>query len=76
MEILRRIRNKECSGAAYCNNVLEGMEISQSTFSHHISELAGTGLITVTSQGRFSHLSVNEETWADFKANLDSALFG
>ena len=75
VEILRRIKAKQCESGATCSLVWDGMDISQSTFSHHISELAQSGLIKGTSQGRFMMLEVDEEVWNEFQKNLGSAIF-
>ena len=75
-EILRRIRSLEGETGATCTSVGEGIEISQSTFSHHISELAQSGLITANPQGRCTLLSINDGVWKEFQNKLGSAVFG
>jgi DNA-binding transcriptional ArsR family regulator len=76
VEILRRIKARGTDGSATCSSVLEGMEISQSTFSHHISELCDAGLILANNQGRFVYLSVDDQVWEEFQSSLGKAVFG
>jgi DNA-binding transcriptional ArsR family regulator len=76
LEILRRIQNTDAEDGVTCTCVLEGLDISQSTASHHISELAKVGLITMKTQGRFSLLTVNRALWDEFQENLGKSVFG
>lgn len=76
LSILRRIQAMEEKGEVTCTCVLEDMEISQSTFSHHITELAQSGLITTNSQGRFNYLAVNRDVWEEFQKKLTNVVFG
>ena len=77
LEILRRIRSGSTeNNPTTCTCVLEGMEISQSTFSHHVSELVQSGLVIGESQGRFVHLSVDENVWDDFQSHLGKVVLG
>ncbi len=76
LAILRRIQAMELQGEVTCSCVLDDMEISQSTFSHHITELSQSGLITTKAQGRFNYLAVNREIWEEFQNKLTGVVFG
>jgi ArsR family transcriptional regulator len=76
MEILRRIKANQSQPGVACSCVLEGMEISQSTFSHHISELSQSGLVVGKNQGRFVYLTIDEDVWNEFQNQLGPAIFG
>ena len=76
LAILRRIQAMEQKGEVTCSCVLEDMEISQSTFSHHITELAQSGLIVTKAQGRYNYLAVNHEVWEEFQNHLTGVVFG
>ena len=76
LAILRKIQAMETQGVVTCSCVLEDMEISQSTFSHHISELAQSGLITTKSEGRYNFLAVDREVWDEFQKKLSKVVFG
>jgi hypothetical protein len=52
------------------------MDISQSTFSHHITELIQSGLVAGKSQGRFMYLSVDEDVWNEFQNTLGKTVLG
>ena len=76
VEILRRIKAHEAQGMVTCSCVLDGMDISQSTFSHHVSELSQCGLVTVKAQGRYGLLSIDQAVWEEFQGQLGKAVFG
>jgi ArsR family transcriptional regulator len=76
LEILRKIQSLQAGAEVTCSCVLEGMEISQSTLSHHISELVQSGLVVQKPQGRFTLLSVDRALWNDFQQNLERAVLG
>jgi ArsR family transcriptional regulator len=61
VEILEAIRRLDTGDGVTCTSVLAEMSVSQSTFSHHISELTDAELITGKKEGRFYKLSVHEE---------------
>ena len=76
IEILRRINAHREDESVTCSCVLDGMDISQSTFSHHVSELVQVGLLSAKAQGRFNMLTINRELWDEFQKKLSSAIFG
>lgn len=61
VEILRRVGANACQQGVTCSSVLDQMGISQSTFSHHVSELKEAGLLIGQSEGRLVRLTVNQE---------------
>ncbi|OWU65441.1 MAG: transcriptional regulator [Armatimonadetes bacterium Cent15-Ar3] len=61
VEILRRVGANACQQGVTCSSVLDQMGISQSTFSHHVSELKEAGLLIGQAEGRLVRLTVNEE---------------
>jgi ArsR family transcriptional regulator len=76
IEILAAIRRLSCPDGVACSSLHGEMAGSQSTLSHHISELAKAGLIQERKQGKFSMLSVNEETVAEYMNELQRKILG
>jgi DNA-binding transcriptional ArsR family regulator len=76
LEILRKVRAGQGTEGLPCSCAMEGIGVSQSTFSHHISELCQCGLLVGRNQGRFVLLSVDEEVWQEFQHGLQAAVFG
>lgn len=74
LEILRRVGANACSQGVTCSVVLDQMGISQSTFSHHVSELKDAGLLTGVPEGRTVKLSVNRELLDAVQAKLASMI--
>ena len=58
-EILKQVGEK---GVA-CSDVREGQTVTAATLSHHLKELESAGLITITREGKFAHLSLDREVW-------------
>ncbi len=50
---------------AYVSDLSEGLDIAQSTVSHHLKELRQAGLITMTRRGRNVECHVNTEALAE-----------
>ena len=76
VEILETIRKLDSGDGIACTCVLAEMSVSQSTFSHHVSELFKAGLITERKVGRFSMLSVNEPTLSTYLLELQKKILG
>ena len=70
VEILRRVGSQACEQGVTCTAVLEQMGISQSTFSHHVSELKDAGLLAGVAEGRTVKLSVNKELFEAIRTRL------
>ncbi|MFZ4508294.1 MAG: ArsR/SmtB family transcription factor [Fimbriimonas sp.] len=60
LEIVEVIRRLDSGEGVACSAVLAEINVAQSTFSHHVSELADSGVITGNKSGRFFLLSLNE----------------
>jgi ArsR family transcriptional regulator, arsenate/arsenite/antimonite-responsive transcriptional repressor len=59
VEILRRVAAAQGECGVTCTNVLAELGISQSTFSHHVTELREAELLIAVPEGRTVKLSVN-----------------
>lgn len=70
LEIIEHIREMNPGGGITCSCVLAQTEIAQSTFSHHISELADAGLVTGVKEGRTMLLSVNDPLVEEYLEEL------
>lgn len=47
--------------------ILERLEISQPTLSHHMRILSQAGLVTVEKKGKWVHYGINEPVFAEVK---------
>ena len=47
--------------------ILEKLEISQPTLSHHMRILSGAGLVTTEKRGKWVFYGINEAVFADLK---------
>ena len=48
--------------------LLDGLEITQPTLSHHVKILSECGLVNVRKEGKWSHYSLNCKTLCAYKA--------
>lgn len=76
LEILEIIRSTQPGDCTNCGSVLAKTNVSQSTFSHHISELVEAGLVIGEKQGRAMRLSVNQELVEEYLSELKSKILG
>ena len=76
LEILEHIRQLSCGEGISCTNVLSKTDVSQSTFSHHVSELIDAGLINGVKDGRTMLLSVNQPLVEEYLAELKTKILG
>ena len=76
LEILERIRKLEADAGVMCSIVLAETDVSQSTFSHHVSELLEAGLVCGDKQGRAMLLSVNKPVIEEFLIELKQKMLG
>ena len=64
LQILKMLR----SGEKCACKLLEELQISQSTLSHHMKILCGCGLVKARRQGKWTHYSLCCETLREFQA--------
>ena len=76
LEILEIIRQLSGEEGISCTNVLSQIDVSQSTFSHHISELIEAGLVSGVKQGRSMLLSVNQPLVEEYLDELKRKILG
>ena len=58
------------SGERCACELLEVLEITQPTLSHHMKVLCGCGLVTVRKEGRWAHYRLACEAFQAFKAYI------
>ena len=52
--------------------LLEQMQISQSTLSHHMKLLEDSRLVSSVRKGKWSHYSLNKDQWTVFREYIES----
>ena len=52
--------------------LLEQLQITQPTLSHHMKTLEDCGLVSSRKKGKWSHYSLNKEQWAAFRDYIDA----
>ncbi len=61
------------SGGELCAcRLLEELDITQPTLSHHMSILCRSGLVNVRKEGQWSHYSLDRETFAGIASFFQS----
>lgn len=53
--------------------LLEQMQISQSTLSHHMKMLEDSGLVSSVRKDKWSYYSLNHDQWTSFRGYIESA---
>jgi ArsR family transcriptional regulator, arsenate/arsenite/antimonite-responsive transcriptional repressor len=61
-----KIINMLAYGSLCACDILESFNITQSTLSYHMKQLAGTGLVTAVRDGAWMHYSLDHKAYADF----------
>ena len=52
--------------------LLEQLQITQSTLSHHMKTLEDCGLVSTRRKGKWSHYSLNSDQWTAFRDYIES----
>jgi len=52
--------------------LLEALQVTQPTLSHHMKVLADCGLVSSYKEGKWQHYSINCERFMEFKAYLNA----
>ena len=68
---LRIIQLLTCGEQCGCE-LLEQMQISQSTLSHHMKILEDSGLVSSVRKGKWSHYSLNKDQWTALREYIES----
>lgn len=68
MTLLRMIAR----GNVNCADIKSSLGISAATLSHHMGELARSGLIEISRDGRFIHAALRKKTWKTYLGKLKS----
>lgn len=76
LEILEAIRRQGSAANVTCSCVLSEMNVSQSTFSHHIAALIDAGLVNGKREGRHMILSVNDSRVQSYLDELKKKMLG
>lgn len=53
-------------------DLLEQMQITQPTLSHHMKALEGCGLVCAVKKGKWNHYSLNCDQWTAFRDYIES----
>jgi len=68
-----RIVNRICCNGEVCAcNLLEDLDVTQPTLSHHMKLLRECGLIKARKEGRWMHYSLNMTMFTELEKALES----
>jgi ArsR family transcriptional regulator len=70
LRLLSHIAAQGCDSVCACD-LLDVVDISQPTISHHLKKLVDAGLLTREQRGKWAHYSVVRETIDDLRRFLD-----
>lgn len=70
LRVLSHVAAQGCDAVCACD-LVEVLDISQPTISHHLKKLVEAGLLTREQRGRWAHYSVVRGTFAELRAFLD-----
>ena len=68
---LRIIQLLTCGEQCGCE-LLEQMQITQPTLSHHMKMLEDCSLVSSRRKGKWNHYSLNSDQWAAFRDYIES----
>ena len=60
------------SGERCACELLEQLQITQPTLSHHMKTLEDCGLVSSRRKGKWSHYSLNSDQWTAFRDYIES----
>jgi ArsR family transcriptional regulator len=63
-ETRQKIMNLVCCASLSVNEIVEKLDVSQPTVSHHLAILREAGLVTVRDEGKQTFYSLNQERLA------------
>ncbi|MEZ5354371.1 MAG: metalloregulator ArsR/SmtB family transcription factor [Bryobacteraceae bacterium] len=61
-------------GEASCSEIREHLNLTAATISHHVKELADSGLVHLRKEAKFLYLTLNTTVWNDYLATLRSRI--
>lgn len=70
LRVLSHIAAQGCESVCACD-LLDVVDLSQPTISHHLKKLVDAGLLTRQQRGRWAHYSVAPETFDELRRFLD-----
>lgn len=72
IQIIELLRERELSAG----EILEAVDVVQSTLSHHMKTLSDSGVVNAARRGKWTYYSLNEETFAQAAAFLSDCSEG
>lgn len=70
LRVLSHVAAQGCE-SVYAHDLLDVLDISQPTISHHLKKLVDAGLLTRVQQGKWAHYSIVHEAFAELRDFLD-----
>lgn len=72
LQLMSHIAARGCDSVCACD-LLEVVELSQPTISHHLKKLVDAGLLTRTRRGKWTHYTVVHGAFDELRGFLDMA---
>lgn len=70
LRLMSHIAARGCDSVCACD-LLDVVDLSQPTISHHLKRLVDAGLLTRVQRGKWAHYSVVHEVFAELRGFLD-----